>query len=415
MKPAPNVAAVLEKIKPGSRVLLHSACAEPQTLLEGLMAGIRAGEPHLQKLTLLTFTYRGSNALPPLYADLELLGAGRFRLKSFFPHFSLKTVARAGLVDYIPASLSMLPGLIQAGHIGIDIALMQTAPPDEHGRCSTGPSGDMVEALLERGVPLLGEINQQMPFTFGPAIPLERFEAVIETDRPLIEMPSQTAGALERAIAANVLEFVPDGATVQLGVGAIPEAVLELLRLRRNLNLHSGALTDGIVDLIKSGAVTNATKPFDQGKTVAGFLLGTTKLFDFAHRNPLIQMAAADYVNSPVRVGQLPNFVSINSALEVDYWGQVNAEALGDWQLAGVGGQLDYIQGAWNTPDGVSIIALPSVTPTGKPRIVPRLAVGTPVSTPRHMTQIIITENGVADLRGKSLTEREALLKRLIG
>ncbi len=414
MKPAANVAEVLEKIKPGSRVLLHSACAEPQTLLEGLMAGIRAGEPHLQNLTLLTFTYRGGSAPPPLYADLELLGAGRFKLKSFFPHSSLKAVGRAGLVDYIPASLSMLPGLIRARHIAVDMALMGVAPPDEHGRCSTGPSGDIVEALLERGVSLLGEINQRMPFTFGPSIPLERFEAVIETDRPLIEMPSGGAGVLERAIAANVLEFVPDGATVQLGVGAIPEAVLGLLRMRRNLNLHSGALTDGFVDLIQSGAVTNATKPFDQGRTVAGFLLGTTKLFDFAHRNPLIQMAAADYVNSPVRVGQLPNFVSINSALEVDYWGQVNAEALGDWQLAGVGGQLDYIQGAWNAPDGVSIIALPSVTPTGKPRIVPRLAAGTPVSTPRHLAQIIITENGVANLRGKSLTEREALLKRIV-
>ncbi len=408
-----TVEQVLERVKPGSQVLLHSALAEPQTLLAGLMAGLRAGQDHLQNVTLYTFTYRGAGSPPPLYADLELLQAGRFRLKSFFPHSSLKEVARAGLVDYIPASLSMLPGLLRRGQLKIDLAMLQISPPDDQGQCSTGPSSDLVAALVDSGLPLLGEMNHQMPFTYGATVPFERFAAVVETDRPLLEMPSQPAGELERTIAAHVMEYIADGATVQLGIGNIPEAVLDMLKGRRNLNLHSGALTDGVVDLVESGAVTNATKPFDKGQTVAGFLLGSRKLFDFAHHNPQLKMAAADYCNNPMIVGQLPDFVSINSALEVDYWGQVNAEALGDWQLAGVGGQLDYIQGAWNAPGGLSIIALPSTTPGGKPRIVPALPAGAPISTPRFMTQLVITEKGVADLRGKSLSERRTLLEKI--
>ena len=413
MKLVANVEAALEAVQAGSQLLLHSACAEPQTLVEGLMAGIRADLAHLQNLTLYALTYRGTGAPAPLYADLELLQAGKLHLKSFFPHSALKEAARAGLVDYIPASLSSLPGLIRRGHIKIDTALLQVTPPDQDGFCSTGPASDLIQALLDCGATLIGGMNQQMPFTYGTLIPAEGFVALVESDRPLLEMPSQTAGTMERGVAANVVELIPNGATIQFGVGTIPDAVLEFLQVRRDLNLHSGAFTDGVVDLIQSGAVTNASKPFDQGKSVAGFLLGTKKLFGYAHHNPLIQMAAADYCNSPVRVGQLPKFVSVNSALEVDYWGQVNAELLGDWQLAGIGGQLDYVQGAWNAPDGLSIIALPSVTASGKPRIVPRLPAGAPVSTPRHLAQVVVTEKGIADLRGKSLCEREKLLKAI--
>ncbi len=404
----------LDLIQAGSQILIHSACAEPQTLVESLIEGIRAGRPNLQNLTLYTFTYRGSGAPPPSYADVELLQEGRFRLKSFFPHSSLRAVAKAGLVDYIPASLSLLPLLLRQGHIKPDVALLQVSPPDEQGRCSTGPASDMIEALLEIGVPLIGEMNQQMPFTYGSYIPAKRFAALVQSDRALIEMPSSPPGPIEKQIAANLIELIHDGATLQFGVGTIPDAVLEFLKVRRNLNLHSGALTDGVVDLIEAGAVTNAGKPFDKGKTVAGFLLGTKKLFNFAHQNPLIEMRPADYCNSPARVAQLPNFVSINSALEVDYWGQVNAETLGDWQLAGVGGQLDYVSGAWLSPGGLSIIALPSRANNGQPRIVPRLAAGASVTTPRHLAQLIVTEKGVADLRGKSLSEREKLLKSII-
>src|SRR5689334_10566395 len=188
---------------------------------------------------------------------------------------------------------------------------------------------------------------------------------------------------------------------------------MEFLRSRRNLNIHGGALGDGLVALLESGAVTNATKPFDQGKTVSSLLIGTRRLFNFAHNNPLIELRGIDYCNSPIQIAQLPNFIAINSALEVDYWGQVNAEVLGDWQLAGVGGQLDYVTGAWYGAAALSIIALPSATAYGKPKIVPRLASGSPVSTPRQLAQLIVTEKGVADLRGKSLFEREKLLRSI--
>jgi acyl-CoA hydrolase len=413
MKIVASVEEALEQIKAGSHILIHSACAEPQTLVEGLIAGIRDGQSHLQNLTLYALTYRGAGAPAPLYGDAALLREGKFRLRSFFPHSTLREASRAGLVDYIPASLSMVPGLIRQGFLKFDFALLQITPPDETGLCSTGPSSDMIEALLDVNVPLIGEINQQMPFTYGPLIPAERFLALVESNRPLVEMPSSAVGPVEQAVAANVAELIPDGATLQFGVGTIPDAVLELLTVRKNLNLHSGAFSDGVVGLIESGAVTNAGKPFDQGQSVTGFLLGTKRLFDYAHRNPLIRLAGADYTNSQTTIAQLPNFISINSALEIDYWGQVNAEALGEWQLAGIGGQLDYIQGAWNVPGGLSIIALPSATANGKPRIVPRLSSGTPVSTPRHVTQVVVTEKGVADLRGKSLSEREKLLKAI--
>lgn len=413
MKLVANAAEALQVIRPGSQVLVHSACAEPQTLVEELIAGIGEGLAHLQNLTLYALTYRGAGAPPPAYGNVELLREGKFRLKSFFPHNCLREAARAGLVDYIPASLSALPRLIRARQLQFDVALLQITPPDEQGNCSVGPSSDMIAALLELNIPLIGEMNWQMPFTYGTTIPAERFAALIESDRPLVEMPSPPAGPLERSVAANVVELIPDGATLQFGVGTIPDAVLELLKVRRDLNIHSGAITDGVVDLIEGGMVTNAGKPFDQGKSVTGFLLGTKRLFDFAHRNPAIQMVAADYSNSPLVIARLPHFVSINSALEVDYWGQVNAEALGDWQLAGIGGQLDYISGAWYAPEGLSIVALPGSTGSGKSRIVPRLSAGHPVSTPRHMAQVVVTEKGVADLRGKSLSERERLLKAI--
>ena len=410
---AVSVEKALEQIRPGSQVLLHSACAEPQTLVEGLIAGVKAGEPHLQNLTLYALTYRGAGAPTPLYGDPELLRSGLLRLKSFFPHPSLKEASRAGLVDYLPASFSTLPGLLRAGLIRPDVALVQISAPNERGLCSFGPAADLIPAILDLNIPLIAELNRQLPFVYGPLAPVERFAAIVESDRVPLEVPAQKAGPVEQRVAANVAELIQDGATVQLGVGTVPEAVMNYLTIRRDLSLHGGALGDGVVELIQSGAVTNARKPFDRGKSVASLLIGTRHAFDFAHQNALIELQGIDSCNSPLRVAQLPGFVSVNSALEVDYWGQVNAEALGDWQLAGVGGQLDYVTGAWYGSEALSIIALPSATPSGTSRIVPRLAAGSPVSTPRHLAQLVVTEKGVADLRGKSLAEREKLLRSI--
>lgn len=412
-----TVEEVLERIKPGHSVLLHSACAEPQTLVEGLVAGIRAGQPHLQNLTVYALTYRGAGAPPPFYAAPDLLQSGQLRLKSFFPHPALKEAARLGLVDYVPVSLSTLPGLLRGGFIRPDLAFLQVSPPDDSGKCSFGPSADLPEAILAAGIPAVAEMNRRMPFVYGPQAAVEQFAAVIESDRELLEVPSLVAGPTERQVAANVAELIPDGATVQLGVGTIPEAVMDLLKERRNLGLHGGAFSDGLVDLYESGAVTNTHKTLDRGKSVSSLLIGTRHLFDFAHKNPLLELQPIDRCNHPQTIAQLPNFVSVNSALEVDYWGQVNAETIGDWQLAGVGGQLDYVSGAWYGQNSFSIIALPSATPGGKPRIVPRLAggatAGATVTTPRHLAQVVVTEKGAVDLRGRSLGERERLLRSI--
>jgi 4-hydroxybutyrate CoA-transferase len=408
-----SIEEALELIKPDSHILLHSACSEPQTLVEGLIAGLRAGQPHLQNLTVYALTYRGVGAPTPLYGAPDLLQAGRLHLKSFFPHPALKEASRAGLVDYIPASLSSVPGLLRDGHIRPAVALVQVTPPNEHGLCSFGPTADMIPALLELDIPLIAEMNRQLPFIYGPLAAPERFAAIVESDRVPLEVPPLPAGPVEEQVAANVAELIHDGDTVQLGVGTVPEAVIKYLFHRRDLSLHGGAFGDGLVDLMESGAVTNARKPFDRGRTVTGMLIGTRKLFNFAHHNPQIELQGIDQCNGLLRLAQLPNFISVNSALEVDYWGQVNAEALGEWQLAGIGGQLDYVSGAWYSPSALSMIALPSATASGKPRIVPRLSGGSPVSTPRHLAQIIVTEKGVADLRGKSLSERERLLRAI--
>ncbi len=413
MKLYRTAAECLEHIPTGARVGLHSACAEPPTLVEALIGGIKDGQPHLQGITLYTLTYRAAGAPPPLYADLELLREGKLKLKSFFPHPALREASQAGLVDYIPASFSTVPGMIRRDIIRLEVALLQITPPDEDGFCSLGPSADYAAALVEAVPILIGEINRQMPRVNGPRVPLDRFTALVESDRPLLEVPPLPVGEVERQVAANVAALIGDNSTVQLGVGTVPEEVARLLTTRQNLNIHGGALSDGIIELLESGAVTNANKPFDVGKSVTALLIGTHRLFDYAHEHPGLQLQGIDQVNDPARIARLPNFVSVNSAIEIDYWGQVNAEAIGNWQLAGVGGQLDYVLGAWGAPNGLSIIALPSVTPKGQSRIVPRLKEGAPVSTPRHLAQIIVTEKGIADLRGKSLEEREKLLRAI--
>lgn len=407
-----TAAQALELIEPGSTIVLHSACAEPQTLLKSLIEGVKAGQPNLLDLTISALTYRDAKSLLPGYAEPELLQAGLLRHVSFFPHAVLRPASRAGLVDYIPTSFSNVPYLIRKGFIRADAAFFTVSPPDSAGYCTLSTSYDYAEALLTTARVLIAEVNQQAPVTGGVRVPLSKFHALVETDTPLLEVPPAKIEKIDRAVAANVAEFVKDGSTVQLGVGTIPEAMEEFLKQKRNLSLHTGAISDGIVELIESGAVTNANKPIDKGQTVVSLLIGTRKLFDYAHNNPAFSFRPIDYTNSPLILAQLPDLVSINSAIEVDYWGQVNAEMVGDWQLSGTGGQLDFVTGAW-VAEGVSIIALPSTTANGKPRIVPRLSENVPATTPRHLAQVVVTEKGVADLRGKSLSQREQLLRAI--
>lgn len=400
----------LEILRPGDEVLLHSACAEPATLVEGLMDGAERGRPGLRGLTLSALTYRGPDKAPA-YADVARLEACALRIKTFFPIPALKPAMAAGLADYVPVSFASLPGLLRARVLRPAAALLQVSPPDALGRCSFGPSAALVPAILEMGVPIIAEMNRRMPFVYGVLAPMDRFAAIVESDRDLVEAKPSPIGPIERKIAENVAELVPNGATVQLGVGAISEAVMAYLAHKRDLSLAGSAVLDGAVDLIRSGAVTHRDKPFDRDKTVGSLLLGGRRLFDFAHQNPAIELRGIDHCNSPLRVAGYRRFTSINSAIEVDHWGQVNAEAVGEAQIAGAGSQVDYAVGAWHGDDAKAIIALPSATPSGRPRIVRRLS--GPVTTPRQIAQFVVTERGVADLRGRSLAERERLLRAI--
>jgi 4-hydroxybutyrate CoA-transferase len=403
---------ILDLIEPGMEILLHSACAEPQSLVEGLISRAREGQPNLRDLVLITLAYRGASVAPPAYADVEMLGATGMRVKTLFTVPSLRKAQSAGFVDYLPSNFASLPQLLRKGFLKPDFAFLQVGFPDKAGCCSFGPSAALVPAILELGIPIIAEMNRRMPSIDGPKASVEHFAAILETDRPLIEAAPALPGEIENAIAANVMEFIQDGANVQLGVGGVSEAILKRLPDRKNLGLVGSAILDGAVDLIRSGAVTNATNPNGIGKTVGSLLLGSKRLFDFAADNPLIELTGIDKCNSPLAVAAIPNFVSVNSAFQVDHWGQVNAEMIGEDQLAGAGSQVDYAMGAWCGDDAVSVIALPSRTASGRPRIVPRLT-NEVVTMPRHVAQIIVTEHGAADLRGRTLSERARLLQSI--
>lgn len=407
-----SVDKALDFIEPGMEIILHSACAEPQSLVEALIAQARGGRVNLSNLTLYALCYRGRTSSAPPYADVVALETAGIRVKTFFTIPALRAAQRAGCVDHVPSSFSSLPGLLRGRFIRPAMALLQVTPPDEHGRCSFGPSAALVPALLQLGIPIIAEMNRRMPFVAGPFAPVERFTAIVESDRELVEAAPGAIGEIERQIAANAAELIRDGANVQLGVGGVSEALLQCLTSRKHLGLVGSAVLDGAVDLIESGAVTNLGNPFGRGKTVGSLLLGTRRLFDFASRNPQLELTGIDACNNPMTVASIPQFVSVNSAFQVDYWGQVNAEMIEEDQLAGAGSQVDYTVGTWHGEESVAMIALPSRTLSGRPRVVPRLA-NAAVTLPRQLAQIVVTERGIADLRGRSLSERERLLRAI--
>jgi acyl-CoA hydrolase len=329
--------------------------------------------------------------------------AEHFRWVTFHVMPALRAALDRGQVEFIPARyFDTLWIFGPGGPWAADAVLVHTAPPDPEGRLSLGVSTSYTLPLARTAPLVLAEVNQRMPRTLGDStLPIGRVAACVETDRPVVEYPAPAVGDTERSIAAHVADLVPDRATVQIGIGAVPEAIVGLLRDRRELGIHS-LLTDAMLPLLERGVVT---------RTRIGEIMGSEPLFRFAHEQPLVRMEPSSTVHNPRVVAGLDRFVSINSAIEVDLSGQVNAESVGDRQVAGIGGQFDFVEGAYWAPGGRSIIALPSTGRGGEvSRIVARLGAGAKVTTPRFLTDCVVTEFGRADLRGKTLSERARAL-----
>jgi len=387
-----------ELIRPGDTVLWGQANAEPLPLTQALMAQ-RARIGRFRVMLGIA----NSRTCRPEHADgvdfLAYCGAGANR-----------ELGNAGVLDILPCHYSQLPGLIASGALRIDVLMLQLAPADSHGRYSLGIAHEYLLPALDHARVVIAEVNRQAPRTFGErTLGDADLDAILHTDRPPLENPPARIRDADARIAAHIAELIDDGATLQMGIGAIPDAVLGALRGHRDLGVHSGSLGDGVAQLMQAGVITNARKNRDRGVSIGGVLLGSRVIHDFAHDNPAIQLRSTTYTHDPDVLASLDRFVAINSAVEVDLTGQVNSEIAAGSYVGAVGGALDFLRGAQRSRGGLPIIALPS-TAGASSRIVAGLS--GPATIPRSDAGLIVTEYGVADLRGKSLRQRvECLLE----
>jgi 4-hydroxybutyrate CoA-transferase len=394
--------AIARAVRAGQRLLLHGGCAEPQALVEAL---VRQRERY-RDVRLVTQII----ASPVLYAQPEMWA--HLRLETFMCSANTREAIRAGQADYIPANLSDMPGLFRSGRLPVDVALIQVSPPDAHGYCSLGLMVDFTKAGVEQARVCIAQVNRHMPRAHGDCfVHVSRLDHIVEDDRPLLTVKPTAIGPVEEAIGRHIAALVNDGDTIQFGIGAIPDAALRALIGKRDLGIHSGLLSDTVVDLVEAGAISGRRKAVLPGKIVSTAAVGTRRLYDAMHDNPLFAMMPSDFTHHIGVLAQLDNFVSINSALQVDLTGQVNAETLGTLQIAGTGGGADFVRGAAAARNGRSIMALPATAGGGKhSRIVAQLDAGAAVTTPRADVHYVVTEYGVADLKGKSRRERAAAL-----
>jgi acetyl-CoA hydrolase len=321
---------------------------------------------------------------------------------------NVRKAVNEGRADFTPVLLSEFPLLFKRGHLPVDVALTHVSPPDEHGFCSLGIEVGLTKSAADSAKTIIAEVNQKMPRTLGDSfIHVSRLNYVVPVDYELPELAMGGEGPSEvvEKIASHIAGLIPDGATMQLGIGAIPDAVLKYLFEKRDLGIHTELFSDGVIDLVDSGVLTNNRKTLHPGKIIAGFLLGTKRLYEWVDDNPLIELHPTEYVNDPFVIAQNERMVAINSAIEVDLTGQVCADSIGTRLYSGVGGQLDFIYGASRSKGGVPIIALPSTTKDIS-RIVTTLKLGAGVVTSRNHVRFVVTEYGVADLYGKTIRQR---------
>jgi len=393
-----SVEKAVKVVKSGDRVFIHGSAATPVILIKAL----QNRHHELENVELVSITNIGDiDFNNPEYRK-------SFFFNSLFVSENTRVIANSEYGDYVPIFLSQIPQLFRKNILPIDVALIQVSPPDAHGYCSLGTSVDIAKAAVETAKIIIAQVNPRMPRTHGDGfLNVEKINALVwhETELPEVDYSSKANDAIIR-IGKNVASLIDDGATLQMGIGSIPDQVLKNLNGHKNLGIHTEMLSDSVIPLLQNGVINNSLKKLNIGRSVTGFMLGTRKLYDFVHDNPTVRVMDIAYVNDTSVIRQNPKATAINSAIEIDLTGQVCADSIGTYQYSGIGGQMDFIRGASLSEDGKPIIALPSVTSKGGSRIVPFLKEGAGVVTTRGHVHWVVTEHGIIDLFGKNLKQR---------
>ncbi len=390
--------AAAQAIKSNSRIYMGGGTGFPLVLEKALI-------DHADQLrnveVVSVATFAGGEYLDEAYQE-------SFRHRALFVGPNSRKAVNEGRADYVPIFLSQCPALFTNGQLPLDAALIQVSPPDNHGWCSFGVEVGVTKPAAEAAKLVIAEVNPHMPRVLGDSfIHISKIDMAVEVDYPLTEALFPDSTPAIDLIAEYIASMIPDGATLQLGIGAIPNAVLKMLDGKQDLGIHTELFSDGVIDLVEKGIITNERKTLHPRKTVAGFLFGSQKLYDFVHDNAMIELRPTNYINDPQIIAKHDNMMAINSAIEIDLTGQVVADSIGDMIYSGIGGQLDFVRGATYSKGGKSMIALPSTTKNDQiTRITSRLHPGGGVVTSRGDVQYVVTEFGVANLRGKSIRER---------
>ena len=389
----------MSHIRSGDRVVVAHACGEPVALTDAMVANAeKYGYENVEVVHMVAMGKAG-------YCAPEM--RDHFRHNGLFLGGSTKDAVAEGRGDFTPVFFSEVPRLF-ASTLPVDVALLQVSEPDEHGYCSYGVSCDYTKPAAEHAKLRIAQVNKNMPRVLGDNfIHISELDHIVAKDTPLIQLAPPKIGEVQRKIGENIASLVQDGDCLQLGIGAIPDAVLLFLKEKKNLGIHSEMFSDGVVELIEAGVITNQYKQIDKGQCVATFLMGTDRLYGYANNNPSVRLAPVDYVNDPRVICQNDNVVSINSCVEVDLMGQVCSESIGLRQISGVGGQVDFVRGANMSKGGRTIMAMPATAANGAiSKIVPFLAEGAAVTTSRCDVDYVVTEYGIAQLHGHTLRDR---------
>lgn len=396
-----TAARAVSRVRSGDHIFIGSGCAEPQNLVRALAENEDVVEGEI--LHILTL------GVAP-YADPRF--PGRFRHNALFIGANVRDAVYAGLADYTPVFLSEIPGLFRSGRLGVDVALITVSPPDRAGYVSLGISVDVVKSAIESADVVLAEVNPAMPRTHGDSfVHLSEIDAFVECEVPLLELPLVEPDTVAQEIARNVATLIPDGATIQTGIGEIPHALTPFLADKHDLGVHTEMLSDGVVDLIEAGVVTGRRKNIHRGKVVTSFCMGSRRLYDYVDDNPIFEFLGVDWVNDPFVISRHDDMVAINSAIQVDLTGQVCADSIGHKFFSGIGGQADFIRGASRSRGGKPIIAIRSTAENDTvSRIVPVLSEGAGIVTSRGDVHYVVTEYGVANLYGRTVRERTLAL-----